>query len=118
MLLDAELANLPEDARLDAQEAHMARKPGGRPRLDALTRCFVQKSAEDPAKEIAAQRPGHRPRTTTDLAPAFPARPDGGGVVVEMQDHEFEAALARLDEYAAGGGLSARTDVGRTTATR
>jgi hypothetical protein len=65
MLVDAELASLPEDERLDAQEAHMARKPGGRPRLDALTPCFVQKLAEDPEKEISAQRPGHRPRTTT-----------------------------------------------------
>jgi hypothetical protein len=75
--------------------------------LDALTSCFVQNPVKDPDKENSAQHPGHRPRTTTDSAPAFPARPDGGGVVVEMQDHEFEAALARLDEYAAGGGLSA-----------
>jgi hypothetical protein len=30
-----------------------------------------------------------------------------------MQEHEFEAALARLDEFAAGGVPSARTDVGR-----
>jgi len=112
LIVDAELADLPEDERLDAQEAHMARKRGGRPRLDALTKCFAQKPVEDPEKEISAQRPGHRPRTTTGSAPAFPARPDGGGGG-EIQEHKFEAALARLDEFAAGGVPSARTDVGR-----
>jgi hypothetical protein len=115
MLVDAELTALPEDERLDAQEAHMARKRGGRPRLDALNSCIVTKPAEEPEGEIAAQLPGPRPRTTPSSAPASPARPSGGGGG-EVEEHEFEAALARLAEYAAGGVPSARTDVGRKVA--
>jgi hypothetical protein len=77
MLVEAELAALPEDERLDAQEAHMARKRGGRPRLDALNSCIVTKPAEEPEEEISAQLPGHRPGTTTG-SPASPVRPSGG----------------------------------------
>jgi hypothetical protein len=99
VLVDAELASLPEDERLDAQEAHMARKRGGRPRLDALNSCIVTKPAEEPQGEISAQLPGHWPRTTTGSAP--------------VSEHELEAALARLAEVTAGCIPSARTDVGQ-----
>jgi hypothetical protein len=103
MLVDAELASLPEDERLGAQEAHMARKPGGRPRLDDLTRCFVAKPEEpvNPEKDISAQLPGHPPRTATGSAPA--------------SEFDLDVALARIAEYMAGA-PSARTDVGQKIA--
>jgi hypothetical protein len=52
MLVDAELAILTEEERLAAQEMYMARKPGRRPRLDTLNRCFAAKPAEAPDHEL------------------------------------------------------------------
>ena len=50
LLLEAEIADLPDEERLHAQNAHMARKRT-RPRLDALTSCMVAKPADEPVTE-------------------------------------------------------------------